>query len=71
MRLERKLGAALAGVVLLSALNLARLASLVLVQPRSEKAFEILHLAVWPTVLIASAVGLWVPWALAARRSRS
>lgn len=67
----RRLGGALAGVALLSALNLVRLASLVLLQPRSEKAFQILHLAVWPTVMIACAVALWVMWALAAQRPRT
>jgi exosortase/archaeosortase family protein len=64
----RKLWGALAGTALLTLLNLARLASLVLLQPHSAKAFRIVHLAVWPAALILAAVVAWIVWARGARR---
>ena len=68
---RQKLLGVIGGVVLLSGLNLARLASLVLLQPRSDRIFRIVHLALWPAALILAAVVTWVVWALRAPRSRT
>jgi exosortase/archaeosortase family protein len=52
----------IAGAAALSAANVARICSLYYVAIRSPSAMEFWHLELWPLILIAMAVGLFVGW---------
>jgi len=52
-----------AGTAALLALNVARIASLCLVELHAPGAFETVHLALWPMALILCSIALWVGWA--------
>ena len=58
----RMLGA-LAGVLLLLALNVLRIASLFWFGQHRFGLFQTMHVHVWPAVLILFAVGFWAVWA--------
>jgi exosortase H (IPTLxxWG-CTERM-specific) len=60
---RQRLSGVLAGALLLQALNVLRVASLALVYPRSSRFFELLHLTIWPLVMILVALLAWVLWA--------
>jgi len=58
----RKFVAAGAGVALLIALNLVRVASLALAQARTPELFEFLHVDFWQAVFVLFAIALWAAW---------
>jgi exosortase/archaeosortase family protein len=57
---RRRLVAAAAGVALLFVFNVARICSLYFVGMRSPSWFELVHLELWPIVLLIVAVGAFV-----------
>jgi exosortase/archaeosortase family protein len=59
-RWPRKLLAALAGIVAISALNVVRICSLYAVGVYFPSAFELLHVEVWPLLLIVAAAAIFV-----------
>jgi exosortase/archaeosortase family protein len=59
-KLPRKVGAALLGLLLLTALNLLRIASLYAAGAARPDVLELLHLEVWPFVMIAVAALLFL-----------
>ena len=60
---RRKLVAVGAGVAALAAVNLARICSLYFVGLYAPSAFDAIHLEVWPLILVAVAVVMFVAWA--------
>jgi exosortase/archaeosortase family protein len=52
----------IAGAAMLSAANVVRICCLYYVGIHAPSAMEVWHLEVWPLILIASAVGLFVGW---------
>jgi exosortase/archaeosortase family protein len=58
-RWPRKLLAALIGIVAISALNVVRICSLYAVGVYFPSAFELLHVEVWPLLLIAAAAAIF------------
>jgi exosortase/archaeosortase family protein len=73
----RKLIAAVGGIAAISALNLTRICSLYAVSVYWPSAFELLHVELWPLLLIIATVALfaavarWLSRAPAARRGAS
>lgn len=63
-RWRRKLLAALAGIIAISALNVIRICSLYVIGAHFPSAFELFHVELWPLLLIVAAAGLF---AVAAR----
>jgi len=57
-----RLAALVAGTVALQALNLVRVVSLFWLGVHRRDVFEMFHTAVWQTLLILAAVGLFVLW---------
>lgn len=57
-----RLGALAAGAVVIQALNLVRVVSLFWLGAHRRDVFELFHTAVWQTLLILVAVGLFVLW---------
>ena len=51
------------GLAVLVGVNLVRMTSLVAVGPHSQTALEWGHLYIWPVVVIAVAMGLFLSWA--------
>jgi exosortase/archaeosortase family protein len=51
-----------AGVALLVAVNVMRIASLYFVQVHAPRSFELVHAEVWPLALVALAVGAFLAW---------
>ncbi len=62
-----KLRGACVGVLALNALNLVRILSLALVQIHRPRAFQTLHVTVWPVIFLLVALALWIGWALRLR----
>jgi exosortase family protein XrtM len=67
---RKKLPAVAAGVGLLLALNIARIASLFWIGVHAPAYFQTTHVHVWPAVLILVAVLFWILWAIWATRPR-
>jgi exosortase/archaeosortase family protein len=53
----------LTGLPILFFINFIRMITLVLIGAKSAHALEIGHLYVWPLIVIAVAIGLWLSWA--------
>jgi len=51
------------GIPILFSINFVRMVSLVFLGVRSDRALEIGHLYVWPLIVIAVAIGMWLSWA--------
>ncbi len=51
------------GVPVLMGLNLIRMMSLVYIGAHSARALDYGHLYVWPMLLLATALGIWLAWA--------
>jgi exosortase H (IPTLxxWG-CTERM-specific) len=60
---KRKLIALASGIGILAAVNLTRICSLYFVGLYAPSAFEAIHLEVWPLILVAVAVTMFVGWA--------
>lgn len=56
----RRLAGAAAGIGILGVLNVARLATLALASAHAPALFDVLHLEIWPAVLVLAAVVLWI-----------
>jgi exosortase H (IPTLxxWG-CTERM-specific) len=59
---RRKLWGLLAGLPVLAALNLVRLAQLFLTGVRWPGAFDVVHEVVWQVVVVGAALGIWLAW---------
>lgn len=57
-----RVGALVAGVVMIFVLNVARVASLFLIGRYAEAWFHTAHVDLWPALILVDAVGLWVLW---------
>ena len=55
----RRLVALGAGLAVLFALNLVRLATLFVIQVEAPERFDLAHMSVWPVILIVSTTALW------------
>jgi len=62
--LRRKLLGLSAGIPPLLAANFARILSLYYAGAHSEKAFDLVHLSLWPPLFVLLVGGLWAVWAL-------
>jgi exosortase H (IPTLxxWG-CTERM-specific) len=56
------------GIPVLIVLNLIRMMSLIYIGARSSEALKYGHLYVWPVVLLAISLGMWLGWARKAAR---
>jgi exosortase/archaeosortase family protein len=65
---RRKLPGLAVGIVLLFALNLARIASLYMLGANRSPLLDSFHLAWWPAFFIVCSLALWVLWVLWVRR---
>ena len=63
----KRLIGALLGALLIAAINVLRIASLYQIGVHFPKAFEFVHLELWPLLLVASAVAVFLAWATWAR----
>jgi exosortase H (IPTLxxWG-CTERM-specific) len=63
-----RLVALLVGIPVLAVLNLARMVSLIYIGSHSSQALKYGHLYVWPVVLLAVSLGIWLGWARRAAR---
>jgi exosortase/archaeosortase family protein len=61
--LQRALGVAV-GTSILFFLNELRIITLGWIEQSAPSSFETIHLVVWPTVMMAAVVGIWLVWAL-------
>ena len=64
---RRKLVGIAAGATGLLGLNVLRVASLFWTGVHAPQAFQLMHVHVWPAILIGCAVMLWARWAMASR----
>lgn len=62
-RWRDKLTGVAMGVLVLTGLNLIRIVTLVLVGARWPDGLEYGHLYVWPAIVLAAGVGMWLSWA--------
>jgi exosortase/archaeosortase family protein len=60
--LIRKISFLVVGVVIVLALNIARLLTLLYAAAVSYTFMEILHVYVWPVILLFACLGLWYYW---------
>jgi exosortase H (IPTLxxWG-CTERM-specific) len=65
---RQRLRALAVGIPVLMGLNLVRMISLILVGVRSQTALEYGHLYVWPVLLLAASLAMWLSWARKAAR---
>lgn len=59
---QAKLRGLLAGVLLLQAMNLLRIASLFLIGLKYPPLFQTAHLEIWPVLFLLAATALWLGW---------
>lgn len=57
-----RLGAIVVGSVVIQAVNLVRVASLVVARSLAPSAFPLLHEAIWPALIILLAMAIWLAW---------
>lgn len=60
--LTRKLSFVLLGVAAVLALNIARLLTLLYAASVSHTLMDVLHVYVWPVILLFACLGLWYRW---------
>jgi exosortase H (IPTLxxWG-CTERM-specific) len=59
---RQRVGAALAGSLLIQVLNLIRVVSLFLLQRYQPQLFEVFHLAIWQTIIGGASVAFFYKW---------
>lgn len=57
-----RLGAMAVGTVVIQAVNLVRVASLVVARSLVPSTFQLMHEAIWPALIILLAMAIWLVW---------